>query len=131
MNEFLTLKELSTQYRISLFKKSIFHNSILAFKNQKRTMKVGAEKIGANSHLLVEKNLAQDRFPLKNLRKVQGILGLKNQISREEMEYASEMAIEFNRMNYDRIKRFAKTFVVLIFFNYKNWPSGIDGQEKY
>ena len=69
-----------------------------------------AEKIGENTQLLVEKILAQDRFPLKNLRKVQGILGLKNQINREAMEYASEMAMEFNKMNYDRIKRFAKGY---------------------
>lgn len=69
-----------------------------------------AEKIGENTQLLVEKILAQDRFPLKNLRKVQGILALRNQTTCEAMEYASEMAIEFNRMNYDRIKRFAKGY---------------------
>jgi hypothetical protein len=69
-----------------------------------------AEKIGENTQLLVEKILALDRFPLKNLRKVQGILALKTQLTQVEMEYASEMSIEFNRMNYDRFKRFAKGY---------------------
>ena len=69
-----------------------------------------AEKIGEKTQLLVETILAQDRYPLKNLRKVQGILGLKIQIDREAMEYASEMALEFNKMNYDRFKRFAKGY---------------------
>ncbi len=69
-----------------------------------------AEKIGNKTLMLVESIFSQDRFPLKNLRKVQGILGLKNQFDVEAMEYASEMALEFNKMNYDRIKRFAKGY---------------------
>lgn len=66
--------------------------------------------IGENTSLLIERIFAQDSYPLKNLRKVQGILGLKNQIDREAFEYASEMALEFNKMNYDRVKRFAEGY---------------------
>lgn len=69
-----------------------------------------ASMIGENTSLLIERIFAQDSYPLKNLRKVQGILGLKNQIDREAFEYASEMALEFNKMNYDRVKRFAKGY---------------------
>jgi hypothetical protein len=69
-----------------------------------------AELIGPNTRLLVERLFAQDCFPLKSLRRVQGILGLKNQIEREAFEYASEMALDFNKLNYDSIKRFAKGY---------------------
>lgn len=69
-----------------------------------------AEKIGENTLLLIEAIFAQDKYPLKNLRKVQGVLGLKNQFASEAMEYASEMALSFNKLNYDRIKGFAKGY---------------------
>lgn len=69
-----------------------------------------AEKIGEKTLLLIETVFDLDRYPLKNLRKAQGILGLRSQFEREAMEYASEMALEFNKMNYDRIKRFAKGY---------------------
>lgn len=69
-----------------------------------------AEKIGQKTLNLVEAIFAQDKYPLKNLRKVQGILSLKSQFEREAMEYASEMALDFNKMNYDRIKGFAKGY---------------------
>lgn len=69
-----------------------------------------AEKIGPNMTLVIERLLREDRFPLKNLRRVQGILSLSKQFEREAMEYGCEMALQYESLNYDRIKRFAKGY---------------------
>lgn len=74
------------------------------------TCRRDAEKIGPNTLLFVEKIFALDRYPLKNLRKVQGILGLKTKFECGAMEYASEASLEFNKTNYDCFKRFAKGY---------------------
>ncbi|MBC8550236.1 MAG: IS21 family transposase [Candidatus Brocadiales bacterium] len=70
--------------------------------------------IGENTTLLINKLINQSRFPLKILRKVQGILRLKKNFDNEALDYACGQALEFNKLNYDNIKRFAK--------NYKNIP---------
>ena len=69
-----------------------------------------AELVGANTLLVVERLLNEDRFPLKNLRRVQGIIGLSKQFEKESMEYGCEMALHFEHLNYDRIRRFAKGY---------------------
>ena len=69
-----------------------------------------AEKIGPNLSMVIERLLNEDRFPLKNLRRVQGILSLAKQFEREAMEYGCEMALHFEYLNYDRIRRFAKGY---------------------
>ncbi len=69
-----------------------------------------AELVGANTLLVVERLLNEDRFPLKNLRRVQGIIGLSKQFEKEAMEYGCEMALHFEHLNYDRIRRFAKGY---------------------
>jgi transposase len=69
-----------------------------------------AEKIGSNTTLVIERLLNEDRFPLKNLRRVQGILSLSKQFEREAMEYGCEMALQYEYLNYDKIKRFAKGY---------------------
>jgi hypothetical protein len=69
-----------------------------------------AEAVGPNTKLLIEKVFALDKHPLKNLRKVQGILSLKLKNSNEAIEYGSEMAIEFNKFNYEGIKKFARGY---------------------
>jgi transposase len=74
------------------------------------TCRRDAEQIGPITSQLIEKILLLDKHPLKNLRKVQGVLALKNSNSNEAMEYACEMAIDFNKYNYDGIKRFAKGY---------------------
>jgi transposase len=69
-----------------------------------------AEKVGPNTLLLVERLLNEDRYPLKNLRRVQGILQLAEKFETVAMEYGCEMALQFEYLNYDRIKRFAKGY---------------------
>jgi transposase len=69
-----------------------------------------AEKIGPHTCLVIEKLLNEDRFPLKNLRRVQGIISLSKQFNREAIEYGCEMALEFECLSYERIKRFAKGY---------------------
>ena len=71
-----------------------------------------AKGIGENTVLLINRLFGQSKHPLKNLRKAQGILRLSNKYSREAMEYACEQALEFNRLNYDNINRFAKNFSI-------------------
>lgn len=66
--------------------------------------------VGPNTLLLIERLLSEDRFPLKNLRRVQGILQLSKQFDKEAMEYGSEMALHFDYLNYDRVRRFAKGY---------------------
>lgn len=69
-----------------------------------------AELVGPNTLLLVERLLIEDRFPLKNLRRVQGIIKLTKQFEREAMEYGCEMALHYKSLNHDRIRRFAKGY---------------------
>jgi hypothetical protein len=68
------------------------------------------ERVGANTLLVIERLLSEDRFPLKNLRRVQGIISLSKQFEIEAMEYGCEMALHFESLNYDRIRRFAKGY---------------------
>lgn len=69
-----------------------------------------AQLVGANTLLVVERLLNEDRFPLKNLRRVQGIISLSKQFEKDSMEYGCEMALHFEHLNYDRIRRFAKGY---------------------
>lgn len=69
-----------------------------------------AELVGPNMSLVVEKLLNEDRFPLKNLRRIQGILSLSKQFERDAMEYGCEMALHYEYLNYDRIKKFARGY---------------------
>jgi transposase len=69
-----------------------------------------AELVGKNTLLVIERLLSEDRFPLKNLRRVQGIISLSKQFEKDAMEYACEMALYFEHLNYDRIRKFAKGY---------------------
>lgn len=69
-----------------------------------------AEKIGPNTLQLIERLIREERFPLKTLRKVQGILDLEKKFCKEALEYASDMCLEFDCMNRDRVQRFAKGY---------------------
>jgi transposase len=71
-----------------------------------------ASQIGPYVEAVINKLLIQSKFPLKVLRKIQGILRLRSRFSIEELEYGCEMAIEFEKLNYNYIKSFSK--------NYKN-----------
>lgn len=69
-----------------------------------------AEKIGPQTQELVERLMNENKYPLKNLRKIQGVLKLATQYEKEAMEYACETAMHFEYLNYERIRRFAKGY---------------------
>jgi hypothetical protein len=69
-----------------------------------------AQLVGPHTLLLLERLFSEDRFPLKNLRRGQGIMDLAKQFDREAMEYGCEMALHYEYLNYDRIRRFAKGY---------------------
>lgn len=69
-----------------------------------------AGKIGEEYRLLIEKVINAHRFPLKNLRKAQGLIALKSKFSNIQLNYGASMALEFNKLNYDNVRRFAKNY---------------------
>ena len=69
-----------------------------------------ASKVGENTRLLVDRLVSRASYPLKILRKVQGILTLSKKFEREAFEHACDMALEFDRLNYDSVRRFAKSY---------------------
>jgi len=74
------------------------------------TAKKESKLVGSNVEILINKLLNESRYPLKVLRKIQGILRLKNTFSNEALDYACEMALDFEKINYNNIKRFAKAY---------------------
>ena len=72
--------------------------------------KKDATAMGDNVSLLFDKLLLEAKHPLKILRRAQGILGLSKTFSKDALNYACGMALEFERINYDNIKRFAKNY---------------------
>ncbi len=85
-------------------KKYVDVNYHLAFARRE------AEKVGPQTLLLIERLMNENKYPLKNLRKIQGIIKLSTQFEREAMEYGCEMAMNFEYTNYERIRRFAKGY---------------------
>lgn len=76
-----------------------------------QSCKQKSQQIGAHTEALV--NMLFDiprNHPLRNLAKVQGILGLLQAYSVEALEYASEAAIESNRFDYRYVKSCAKNY---------------------
>jgi transposase len=69
-----------------------------------------ANVIGADALLLVEKLINQSRYPLKILRKVQGILRLSKKFDKDALNYGCGMALEFNRLSYEHVRRFSKSY---------------------
>ena len=76
------------------------------------SIKKQATRVGNNTSLLVERLIAESRYPLKVIRKAQGILRLEKIFGTEVLDYACGEALEFNRLNFDNVKRFAKHFNV-------------------
>ena len=70
-----------------------------------------AEKIGPKTFELV-KLLVEGEYPLKNLRRIQGILRLhqSQHVRKESLEYASSQAVAFKRMNFYFVKSAALFF---------------------
>jgi len=70
-----------------------------------------ADKIGPNTKALVDK-LFEGPYPLKHLRRVQGILrlGLKKTVSNEALEHATKMALTFNKLTFGYVQSTALHF---------------------
>ncbi len=72
--------------------------------------RIKAKKVGPNMELLIEKLISMDKFPLKTLRKVQGVLGLSSSFTSESLEHGAQLSLEFNRLTYQGLKSFAKNY---------------------
>ena len=70
-----------------------------------------AKATGANTFALIKRLLNQDRFPLKKLRKIQAVIGLKKKFSNDELDYGCEMALELGRYSYRFINSCAKNYL--------------------
>ena len=75
-----------------------------------KQIKLKSQQIGTDVYELIEGLIRQSKHPLKILRKAQGIVRLGEKFSKEAMNYACKMAMDFERMNYDSIKRFASYY---------------------
>jgi hypothetical protein len=69
-----------------------------------------AEKIGKNMSRLIYQLINYPRYPLKNLRKIEGILNLQDLFSDEALEHAAQQALEFDKLNFNSIKNFARHY---------------------
>lgn len=66
--------------------------------------------IGENCQLLISKLIKRSNYPLKIIRKAQGILRLERTYGAEILDYACGIALEFDVINYDNVNRFAKNY---------------------
>jgi len=66
--------------------------------------------IGKNTQVVIEKLLKKGTHPLSNLRKIQGIISLKNNYDVDALEYGCEMALESNKLFYQFIKNCSENF---------------------
>ena len=78
-----------------------------------RHAKNEASRVGPKTVHLVNE-LLDTEYPLRYLRRVQGILRLvqSGQVSREALEYACAQGLTFRKLHYDYIKSSAKFFQV-------------------
>lgn len=65
---------------------------------------------GINVSIFIERLIKESKYPLKILRKVQGIMALQRKFSKEALDYGCEQALLYNRLNYDHVKRFANNY---------------------
>ena len=72
--------------------------------------RIKSKSIGPNMETLVERLIRMDKFPLKTLRKVQGVLGLSKSYSNEELDAGAELCLEFEKFTYQSLKNFSKNY---------------------
>jgi len=72
--------------------------------------KAKAKRIGEDVLLVIEKLIKENRHPLKNLRKIQGILSLSDKYSPEALNYGCDRALEFNKLVKRFIENCAKSY---------------------
>jgi hypothetical protein len=85
-------------------------DKIVQFNYHIKKARVDAMKIGPNMERLIDRIIQGDRFPLKTLRKVQGILRLRDKYSVDALDDAAATALEFDKLNYYTIRNFAKHY---------------------
>ena len=73
-------------------------------------LKKNAAVVGQNTSILTERLISESKYPLKVIRKAQGILRLENTFGREALDYACGEALEFNTLNFDNVRKFARNF---------------------
>lgn len=74
--------------------------------------RIDAKKIGPNMEILIEKLIKMNRFPLKTLRKVQGVLGLSSSLDNESLDWGAGLSLEFDKLTYRSVKSFSKNYKV-------------------
>jgi transposase len=79
------------------------HMNILGLKSE-------ATSIGSNMELLIERIFKEAKFPLKNLRKAQGVIELAKKFEKEAIESAAESALLYNKLFYSYIKQCAENY---------------------
>lgn len=82
-------------------------------KFEVRHAKNEATRIGPKTKAVIDELLDQE-YPLRYLRRVQGILRLvqSGQVSRESLEYACMQGLTFRKLHYDYIKSTAKFYQI-------------------
>lgn len=71
------------------------------------TLKERAMKFGENTSLVIEKLLAGP-YPLRHLRRAQGVMALTKKYPQERIEYAMGLALEVNKIQIHYIEKIAK-----------------------
>ena len=74
------------------------------------SIQTAAKAIGPNTEAVIERLVRTERHPLKNLRKMQGILAIGKGCTAESMEFACGLALEHDRLFYRFIKSCASSY---------------------
>jgi hypothetical protein len=74
------------------------------------SIRADAKAIGINTEAVIERLFKVEKHPLKNLRKIQGIISLGKIYSGESMEFACGLALEHDRLFYQFIKSCASSY---------------------
>jgi hypothetical protein len=74
-----------------------------------RNAKEDAAKVGPRTVEVIEK-LFEGNWPLRGLRRAQGVLRISKLYSREALEYACSVALQYGKLRVDYIKACAQSF---------------------
>ena len=72
--------------------------------------RVRAYKIGEFMGALVNQMIKMDQFPLKSLRKVQGVLSVAECFTSKQAEYGAEMCLEYSRLTRSALKKYSNNY---------------------
>lgn len=85
-------------------------NKIVELNYHLQLARINSKKIGENMGALIEKLIKVEKYPLKNLRKIQGILKLQDELNNDALDEAARLALEYEKLTYRSIKNFAKYY---------------------